>query len=438
MIAVRFLLTIICAFTVFGHCVRADESIVDSSASTDVDYSLKIKGTISAPSPNGPITLPLESSGKFRFATHRFPTDVGGPMAIRAVREFQLAETETVVAKDHRTRLTLSRPYRFLHIFGSHTGLEQVSPTYLLPRRELDLIQMPFDVLATDSLAPPSIAAVEAKSWNTDSWVVPMLSGLQAVAEQSVVCTLKEESREKLVVSFQGKAEGAVDGSGSTLSFAGEFTINRETRIISELKVTQKEKRSPGPVSPGLDVTIEVQWTQKPTRRTDKPVTAVMATDAQRRLVVRTPVQLQMKVGRDWHVFHEAGQTILLRQLKDGELISQCNLTRAITVPPGEHTSDAEFLDNVKTLVAESKGSVVNQETIRDDKQWRVRHVQAVGDAGGEVIVWDYFLCSEAGGRQFSLLFSHARKDEKKYANAAGEILKGISLMRTKPKLPFQ
>ena len=435
MVVRRYL--VLAAILQSGLCAVAEDSVLNASASTNVDYTLKIKGTIATPSPDGPINLPLESSGRLRFANHRFPTALGGPMTLRAVREFQQAETETVVAKDHRTRLTLSRPYRYLHLFGTHAGLESVSPTYLLPRRELDLIQMPFDVLAADSLAPTTTAAIDAGKWNADSWVVPMLSGLQAVAEQSIVCRLKSSEENKLVVAFEGSAEGAVDGSASAVSFSGEFSINRDSRIITSFQATQKEKRTPGPVSPGLDVAIDVSWTQTPAKRNNKPVTAVTATEAQKKLVVRTPVQLQMKVTRDWHVFHEAGQSILLRQMKDGELICQCNLTRAITVPPGEHTSDEEFLATVKEQVAESKGSVVNQETVREDKEWRVRHVQAVGDAGGEVIIWDYFLCSEAGGRQFSMLFSHAQKDEKKYANAAGEILKGISLMRTRPGLPF-
>lgn len=423
----------------------ADESTEDFSlvpndaAATDVVFDLRVSGDMITPSPEGPRKHALHSTARFEFQNHSFPTELGGPFTLRAVRKFAKAVTQTTVGEDHHTKNALAGVYRLIHVFGSDQGLQAVSPKFALPRKQLDLLQMPFDVLAAGALLPTARIRSGDK-WNVDSWVLPMLTGIEAVAEQSSTCTLKSVDAEEAVVEFSGAIEGAVLGSVSEISVAGVLRFSRSSRIIRSMEVTQKEKRSPGPVSPGLDVTAHIKWTQVVSSSEDSVEPPAEATPAphQLQLSLQTPLKLVLRHSREWHMFHETPQVMMLRQLRDGEFIGQCNISSAVTVPPKQHTPDEEFLADVRAAVKQRKGRVVKESTIREDGEWRIRRIQAAGNAGGEVILWDYYLCSAATGEQYSIVFSHSQDDDDEFANSAEAMLSGLRIARRRPALPFR
>jgi hypothetical protein len=407
---------------------------------TTVDYRLKISGEIVTPSESGPQRFPLKSSGEFQFQNSTFPSKEGGPFALRAVRRFQAAATSTTVANDHNTDVALSPAYRTVTVSGSEKGLIVWSPNFALPRKQLDLLQMPFDVLAVRSLLPTNAVKVGDR-WNTDAWLVPMLTGIEAVIEQSATCELISLDDDFAVVSLSGKISGAVQGSTSEVSFSGQVKINRAEAIVESLTATQKEKRSPGPVSPGLDVTVSIHWQQRLDKQS--PLAGLAAPDElpseqQQHLYLQTPLKLQLRHSREWYLFHETSSVLMLRQLRDGNLVSQCNISSTVIVPPGQHTPDSEFLADVRTSVLERKGAVQDGETVRDDGSWRIRHIRARGDATGKVIIWDYYLCTAATGEQFSIVFSHAQEDEKAFGEEAVKLLSTLQIARNRPALPFR
>lgn len=406
---------------------------------TTVDYQLKIEGKITTPSENGPQRFPLRSSAIFQFQHCTFPSQADGPLALQAVRRFQTASTSTTVGQDHTTKVALSPAYRTVTVSGSDKGLIVWSPNFALPRRQLDLLQMPFDVLGVRSLMPGNAVKVGDR-WNTDNWLTPTLTGIDAVIEQSTTCELLSIDEEIAVVSFSGKINGAVQGSTSEVSFSGKLTINRASSIVESFSATQKEQRSPGPVSPGLDVTVTVQWKQRLEKQSplaDVSMPDKLPSEQQQHLFLQTPLKLQLRHSREWHLFHETSSVLMLRQLRDGNLVSQCNISSTVTVPPKQHTPDDEFLADVTESVRERQGKVLNSETVRNDDRWRIRHIQAVGDATGKAIAWDYYLCTAASGEQFSIVFSHARDDQKAFGDEAIKLLSTLQIARKRRALPF-
>lgn len=429
-------------------CLTAEETEIRLSeeprrdVSADVEYSININGTIETPSEAGPQKFPLKSTGEFRF--RNFPgapiDGAVGPFALRAVRLFESAATTTVVNSDHTTEVDLPAPYRTLFVAGSSRGLVQWSPRYALPRRQLDLVQMPFDVLAVTALLPTSDVKVGEK-WNTEPWLVPMLTGVEAVVEQTATCELVEANLDQATISVQGKVNGAVHGSAVNATFSATMTFDRKAGIVTSFSATQKEQRSAGPVSPGLNVVATLSWTQTPLKAAESPPVAIPETlpaDSQLQLALQTPLKLQLRHSREWHLFHETSAVMMIRQLRNGTLISQCNISTAITVPPKQHTPDREFLADVTESVRERKGQILEEETVRDDNRWRIRHIRAVGNAGGKQIVWDYYLCAAVTGQQFSLVFSHAAADDELFADEASKLLETLQIARPRPALPFR
>ncbi|MEZ6125729.1 MAG: hypothetical protein R3C49_21495 [Planctomycetaceae bacterium] len=426
--------------TLAVDAVRLAKEVAAEAA--DVSYQISIQGTILTPSPEGALKFPLKSRGEFHFVsqTHPFPDgSVTGLAGLRASRRFSTAETVTTVGEDLTTSVSLSPVFRTIHVVGGETALLQWSPRAPLSRKQLDLLQMPFDPLAVAALLPDS-PVMPGEKWNTEPWLAPLLTGIDTAVKQECTCELVSVMDNVAVVSIIGSLEGAVQGSASEVSFEGTLRINRETHLIGSLQMTQKEKRSAGPVTPGLEITAEIQWQQTPADSSAAAGTQqppdVPGPD-QLALTTITPARVELQHGREWHLFHETATVLMMRQLRSGKVISQCNVSQAVTVPPGQHTLDAEFLQDVTKAVAEQKGRVVSEATIREDRDWRIRHVRAVGGEGKSEIFWDYYLCTAATGEQASILFSHAAADNVAFGDEAVRILKSLRLVRGRTTLPF-
>lgn len=234
----------------------------DPARVTHVTYSLEIKGTLSTPSATGNTDWDLNSSAKFEFDQRRFPSDAAGPLAIRATRYFQEARTSSVVGKDHKNAVLLPVQSRLIHIHGGEMQLLQLSPEVRLTRPQLDLLQFPCDPLAVTGLLPGRSLKAKTEKWNADDWVVPMLAGIDASVMQSATCEIKLVTDQEAVILFQCDGTGAITGSPTEVSLRGEMIIDRNASLITQLKATMTEKRGAGTVSPGLNVTADIYWTQ--------------------------------------------------------------------------------------------------------------------------------------------------------------------------------
>ena len=423
-----------------GPAVIADEVVlaasIDSSRTTVTDYQIRLTGEVIVPGPDGSQKFPLTSNGRFQFLQRQLPSEPVGPASLRAIRQYSSAETTTKVG-DHVTEVGLPAAYRRIHVMGSSEGLVLYSPGFAIPRKQLELLQMPFDSLATGSVLPPGRVEPGAK-WNSDAWLMPVLTGIEAVVEQSATCTLKSLTDQVAIVAFTGKISGAVQGSASNVSFSGEMTLDRQRRLVTSFVGQQKEKRIPGPVSPGLNVTANIRWTQSVTDDSSlqTAVETPSPSEESLQLLLQTQLKLQLHHSREWYLFHETPSVLMMRQLRDGHLISQCNISSAVTVPPKQHTLNKEFLADVTASVQERKGTVVGEDTVRDDARWRMRRIRAVGDASGEVILWDYYLCSATTGEQYSLVFSYSKADSELFGEEAGRILSTLQIAGASPALP--
>lgn len=395
---------------------------------TRVRYTMTINGKVMTPSPAGVQKFDLKSSGRFEFQQQRVTAKDAGAGFLAGQRQFQMAGTETVVGDGHRTAVSLSPERRQIRLYGSGNQLQSYCAKSPLTRNELDLIQMPFDPLAVRAVLPVATVAVGDK-WNTDSWVMPMLTGIETAIDQTAACTLKSADEATAVVQFSGSIKGAVRGSAASVTYSGEVTLDRRTGLVKSFKGQQKEKRTAGPVSPGLDITANIAWQQSPDATYRPPVVkSIVATPTETLLQFETPQRLTLRHSREWHLFHQTGSVTMLRQLRRGELISQCNITTHVTVPPKQHTPDREFRNDVAAAIQKRSGQVIDETTIRDDDQWRIRRVRTSGQADDDVILWDHYLCSAGNGQQFTILFSHSQTDDDLFGTEADDLLSTLNL----------
>lgn len=420
--------------------LSADEFSADelqTSETTSVVYSVRIEGQISTPSEEGTLKFPLTSTGQFQFRNTQAVSSDVGVQQLRAVRRFIKAETKTVV-DERETVVSLPSAYSEIHTSGVDGQLISWHPKYALLRKQADLLKMPFDVLTIQGLLPVSSVKAD-EAWNASSWVVPALVGLDVTVIQSVTCRLKSLTPDEAIIELEGSIEGAVTGSASNVTFGGMLTFDREAGLIRQARITMKEKRSPGPVSPGIDVTATILWSQDPVAgSTGDSAEVSLPTENQLLLSAQAPGGLKFRHSREWYLFHETPTVMMLRQLREGALIGQANFSSTVTMPPGQHTPDAEFERDIRESVAERKGKVLSTDT-SNRPGWRFHRIAATGNAGEKTILWDYYLCSEKSGKQFSIVFSHAASDSKAFSGEPEKLMQNFQVpQRRRPALPFR
>lgn len=407
---------------------------------TRVNCKVAIRGQIIAPTTTGSTEMKLSSDAAFTFDQRQFASQVSGAFGLRGWRRFQDAGVTTTVGEDHKTTVQLPASHRLLQVYGTDAGLLHLSPEVRLTRQQVDLLQLPCDPLAAAGLLPSRALTARDEKWNTDTWVTPLLVGLDAVAKQNTACELIELTDAQAVVRFTATADGAVTGAASSISLTGQLTLDRSAGLITQLQARLQEKRSPGTVSPGLDVTADVQWTQTlQTASSDLPVDLAeqLPADNQLQLTLVTPWRLLLLHSREWHLFHETAELVMLRMLRNGSLLGQCNLSPALTMPAGEFTPDDQFRSEVLSALASRQATLVSSRVTPDLNGWRIHHVRASSTASDKTIYWDYHLCTQKSGEQFLVIFSHTQQDDAAFGDAAEQILKTLTLRPVRPRIPL-
>ena len=126
---------------------------------------------------------------------------------------------------------------------------------------ELELLRIPGDSLAVLALLPESV--VEAgETWKVPYWALPLLTGVESVEKGEVKCRLETVKPGEARINFSGELSGATTGAAATVRVEGHLLFDRQQKFVSELELTQSEKRVVGAVSPGLDVAARVRVTR--------------------------------------------------------------------------------------------------------------------------------------------------------------------------------
>jgi hypothetical protein len=431
------------------------------SAVTQIRYKSRVTGTLSTPSASGKSDYKLESQGDFEFLQRVAALPPGSSGLWRAARNFSLAKTLTRVGGNHETLTTLPAGASRIRVSSLDNSLTQFSPDVRLTRPQLDLLHFPIDPLAVAGLLPQRALATASERWNADNRTAALLCGLDAVIEQTTVCNLEQFTDQQAVIRFGCRASGAVSGSASEVDVSGTLTLDRVSGILRSLKATIQEKRSPGAISPGLNVKGEVEWSQELSEDGGAGLPEAPAeTGVDSRfllLTLVTPWQLLLLHDRDWHVFQQTSELMVLRRVRNGALIAQCNLSRAPQQAPGQYSSQEEFLTDVDQRIQERGGQIESSNVRKDVNGWRIHHVRAIGrvpaaeSAAGESqptpnrksaasdrdrkVLWDYYLCSAKTGEQYSLVFSHLEEDSAVFGEVAESMLQTLTLRTTRPRV---
>ncbi|NQV23685.1 MAG: hypothetical protein HQ518_04885 [Rhodopirellula sp.] len=357
-----------------------------------------------------PTGLKLEVDGKFSFLERRLPAGGQDADAFRSLRRYQLAEADITI-DGQKTVNQLPGNSRQIVAEGTSTGIQVWSPDTHMSYLAVELLRSPGDSLALAALLP-STSVEQGSAWEPAYWTLPMLTGIEAVSKSTLKCTVSKIDDQYVVILVSGGVEGATLGAFANIEIDGQIAWDRKAGHIRQAKITQKEKRTVGAVSPGMNVTatvyIDRQLSGVKGGLTDSVTDAIpISPEAdQLALAFSCPWNLTFACDRDWHVFHQTKDVAVLRYLRNGSLIAQCNVSPVPQAAAGSHTPEPQFQSDIQTALGSQFRKIEKAEQIpTTDGLWLYR-VTATGVARDVPMHWFYYLCAAPDGRQVAFVYA--------------------------------
>ncbi len=407
-----------------------------------ITIDLNVNGKL-FPEPGPEKALKLVVDARFEYSERRLAGTGREAQSLRAIRHYDQAKT-SIQAGDQYSNLALRNSQRLIVAHGQLDGLELFSPSGPLTYGELELLHLPGDSLAVLGLLPDSTVEV-GETWKPAGWVVPLLTGVDAVEKGELTCKLDSVKPGEALVSFAGDITGATEGAASSVRVDGRLFYDREQKFVSRVELTQSEKRAIGAVSPGLDVVAKVSLTRgaivRPVRLTDADLTDLpLEPNAANRLLLFDAPSWNIRFYHDrvWRMFHQTSDLALLRLLDKGGFIAQCNIKKLPDAEPGKHVSLEQFQTDIERTLGKNFQQIVQSEKLKLKDSLYVARVIAVGtvDRRNEKnepepspMQWIYYLVANADGRQVSFVFSIDPKQVEALDNRDLSIVAGIEFL---------
>ncbi|MBT6497579.1 MAG: hypothetical protein HOL01_23960 [Planctomycetaceae bacterium] len=417
--------------------VTLNEPVTDSRVYR-VDHQLNVSGQLETAAGGGKSrTLELKVAADHRFRERRLSGTGRGPAALRSLRDYDTAQAKIVVAgQTSSSRLRANRRRSVAQ--GRRDGVVSYSPTGSMTSGEVELLEVPADSLALLALLPLNPIEV-GDTWEPASWAVQMLTGTEAILKSKLTCKLDKVASDTAHVSFNGSIEGATDGASTEIKLTGNYQFDLKRGFIKQAEMTQTEKRTVGAVSPGMNIEAKVIL-KRQLAKTPGPLTTAAVEqipleppESAMQLTLQTPWNVRLNHGRDWSLFHQSGDTAVLRLLDAGSLIAQCNMTHITSAAAGKHTSEEQFQNDVRQALGKRLKTITKAEQLEVTDGRFLYRVTAVGESNGVQMHWFYYLCAAPSGQQVTFVFAVETKLLKQLANRDLKIVSTIEFLTTQP-----
>lgn len=379
-----------------------------------------------------PVEHPVVLKADFRYAERPLPPAGRDEAAFRALRDYERADS-TIRVGEQASSPTLRQTRRRVVARATREGVSVYSTEGALTANEVELLPYPGDSLLLQALLPRQAVAV-GESWSPDSWVAPALAGTEVAFDQKLNCRLETVRDGRAVVTFDGSVQGAVKGATSETTLKGTLEYELTSSAIIAADLTQNEKRAIGPLSPGMTLTLKSVVRRSPSAAeqsiSDEVAEAVPLEPPAESLRIEhhAPFAVSLTCDRDWRLFHQTGQLLILRLLDGGGLVAQCNIAPGPKVAAGERTPEQVFQDDIRRSLGEQLTEVVAAEEVMG-ANLAIYRVTATGKVRGTDRVWRYYLLTAPDGRQAAFVFTVEPADLKRLADRDLDLVTSLKFL---------
>lgn len=400
--------------------------------SAEVDVRGKLQTTASK---EKTLDLDLAVEASFDYRERRLPGAGRDAEALRSLRQYRQAQAAITVNKN-RSFSSLSNTDSLIVAHGNREGITFYQPSDLLTRTELELLQMPGDALAVLGLLPQTKVEVGQK-WTVETWAAQMLTGTEALLKSDVACELESVKNHIAKVQIQGSVEGAIQGATTKIELSGFYLFDIDRNYLRSVELKQTEERGVGAVSPGMDVVATVKLDRSPTTESGQVTEAAAEKiplepePEQLQLVLQLPWNATVSHTRDWHVFQRTPHLTVLRYLKGGSLIAQCNLSPLAEPKDGQPLTESAFRELVKKGLGDNLKSIASSHSIPTETKLQLHRIVAKGESQKIDMTWHYYLASSQG-RQMLFFVAFESDLKEQLGEADLKLVKTLEMQQPK------
>jgi len=336
------------------------------------------------------------------------PAGTASPNSLTTLRLVETAETE--VGGEIRPAITKVRGARRRVLVDLEDELPRtVSMDGPLTRSELEALTAPADASSLWTLLPKR-EVEKGDRYELDRIAAKSLSLYDTLATNALAGEVRELTEESVLIVLSGEVRGAVLGAEGVMKIKGELSFDRNSGLVTSLKIERKENRRPGSVEAGLDIESHVSIRREIVRDPATELTGDLknwpgsVTSSMAKLEWYDPTNtIRLEHDRDWHVtWSDTDESVLKRVDRGGSVIAQCNVKRAPMVAAGHHQDTAQFLQDVREALGSQFRQVFGEgELTRPAGQGYGYKLAVQGVVQQLPVVWYYYLFASPQGDQY-------------------------------------
>jgi hypothetical protein len=403
-----------------------------------VKTRLEVGGEVILTDQGKPVRLPMSVVAKLEYDERILEWSAEAKGTRRSVRYYgDLAATIKIEEGGVEPKLRDSR--RLIGVSAARGQTTLFSPAGPLTSEEHELIDAPANSLWIELLLPESVVSM-GQTWKPAEETLAALLDLDAISQSDVQCVLSEVKGDLAEVSLAGGVSGAVGGVSSDVELKGKYYFDLKRRQITWMALAIKEKRSVGHVGPGLDIIAKVTLDITPLEKSERLDDAALAgltlapKPGETDLVFESPATgVRFAYDRDWHVTGQEGQNVVLRRVKRGDLLAQCNVTTAEKVENDKPITLVEFQRQVETALGKNFGQFTRASESKNRGGYRVLRTVVTGTSSDVPVEWIYYLVADGAGRRTAITFTMEGSVAEKFGDADEALVDSFEFIEATP-----
>lgn len=295
---------------------------------------------------------------------------------------------------------------------GKNVEMASISDT--LGQDELELIRHAGDPLTLSRLINKSNLKT-GQQWSPKHDDLAKFLGVQDIDRSDVKLKLKTFDANSARIYIVGTVVANADDVSTELEISGVITVDRKNNIVSALKMGVRETRPHGQVAPGFEGTSKIELAIQPTAGTPK-LSSQSLTKLTKNRKIRQRVrwtsnanQFVLKYEPQWRMIAEEHDAAILRYLKKGEVLAQCNVVLLPPRPANAPLKLDDYKKEVAKMVADNTSAHLTAATeSRTESGHRIVRVVVAATQEGLPIKWVYYHVAANDGRQITFVFTMA------------------------------
>jgi hypothetical protein len=277
----------------------------------------------------------------------------------------------------------------------------------------------------------PERPVAVCEHWRVRNSAARALSEYDVVTSNTLDASLESADAGSARIRLKGQIQGSARGGPGKMVFDGFLTFDRRAARIDHLELNRVESRHAGPVEAGLDIkstlTVTRQSAESPPALSDAALAGVSLEVSPARELLR----LEMPGGtatvlhdRHWHMFWEDPKLIVLKRLKGGQVIAQCNLMPGPHAGQGRHQDPTQFRDDIRRGLKKRFVQFLGAGEVDGNPAGGYRYKVGVQGREGKLgIIWYYYLVASPEGEQLLATFTLAEDHAKVFGDQDLEII---------------